>query len=356
MIFRTCAVLLWFLLLAVPLTAGVVETRDGSRLVGKIIRIDQGLLHLETGYAGTLAISQDQVVSFSSEDELVLRLAGGATMTGRVAAADSSATPLEPVLEVHGEDGVLRAPVSRVAAVWQKDQADPEISRLREEKEKMRRRWQYEAGLDLLGKEGNVREFGLGANFTATLKSPDDALKLISEYERREKNDEKTADRLLGAIDYEAFFHERYGWYVRTALEKDDIELVDLRSTSGAGFSYRLLNREHHSLVARTGLGYRYTSYIGEHENDSDPTLDLGLFHRFDFGQRWSLRNELTYSPSISAFSDYLVHHESALEMPVGTGEFWKLRLGVRNDYDSQPAADKKLDTTYYTRMILNWQ
>ena len=35
----------------------------------------------------------------------------------------------------------------------------------------------------------------------------------------------------------------------------------------------------------------------------------------------------------------------------------WKLRLGVANDYNSQPGRGvKRLDTTYFTRLVLNWK
>ncbi|MDF1613881.1 DUF481 domain-containing protein [Desulfurivibrio dismutans] len=218
------------------------------------------------------------------------------------------------------------------------------------------RRWLYEAELDLVGKEGNTREFGLGGGLTATLKGTDDALKLITEYERRKTDGEKTTDRMLGAADYESFPSKYLGWYVRTALEKDVIDRIRWRSTSGTGLSYRLLNREHHTLVARSGIGYRYTRYDNELGSDSDPTMDLGLVHRYEFGRQWSLRNELTYSPSLADFGDYRVFHDSALEIPVGTGDFWKLRMGVRNDYESRPVVEERLDTTYYTRLVLSWQ
>jgi hypothetical protein len=35
----------------------------------------------------------------------------------------------------------------------------------------------------------------------------------------------------------------------------------------------------------------------------------------------------------------------------------WKLRMGVANDYTSKPSIGKKrLDTTYFTRLVLNWK
>ena len=55
------------------------------------------------------------------------------------------------------------------------------------------------------------------------------------DYEDREKNDEKTADRIGGGIAYEYFFKDSVGWYLRTELESDDVTAVNLRSTTGAG-------------------------------------------------------------------------------------------------------------------------
>ena len=42
-------------LLAAPLFGDVVETKNGARIVGKIVRIEDGAIAVETDYAGTLA-------------------------------------------------------------------------------------------------------------------------------------------------------------------------------------------------------------------------------------------------------------------------------------------------------------
>lgn len=39
----------------------------------------------------------------------------------------------------------------------------------------------------------------------------------------------------------------------------------------------------------------------------------------------------------------------------MGLGDFWSLRTGVRNEYDSRPAGEKRLDTSYFMRLILKW-
>lgn len=344
-----CLVLFAVLATAGICLADVVVTVDGARLVGTITRIEEGVVHLDTAYAGTLQVRQDQVASFETADPLFVRLASGVVMAGPVETDDAGN------LRIESDDGVMQTGIARVTASWRPGDDDPQIAQLREAEERARRRWDYEAAVDVLGKEGNAREFGVGANFEAVLRSPDDALTFHASYEERKRDGEKTADRLAGGMSYEAFFSKLFGWYVRTELETDSVSDIDLRSTSAAGMSYRLIDKEHQRLVTRTGLGYRYTSYESDTEDESTPTLDLGLTHRYRFRDMLTMRNALTFVPSIEDFSAYTAVHDSGLEIPVGMGRHWKLRLGLRNEYDSDPGDARRLDTTYYSRLVYSW-
>lgn len=335
--------------LAKPGFADKVITNDGAQLTGTITLIDQGVIHMETAYAGALAIKQDQVASFETDAPVFIRLASGTTMAGPVRSGTAGK------LKIQSEDGTLETDMARVTASWNPESEDPQVVRLRAEKEAMRRQWKFRGGVDLLGKNGNSEEFSLGTKLEAKLKSPDDELAYFAEYEQREKNGDKTADRLAGGTSYESFFSDVYGWYVRTELETDAIDAIDLRSTSGAGISYRLINNDHQTLVTRSGLGYRYTSYDSDKENESSPTLDFGLAHTYRLKDDIYMENKLTYVPSFDDFGNYRVVHDTGIEIPVGSGDNFKIRLGVKNEYESQPAAEEKLDTTYYTRMIYSW-
>lgn len=327
---------------ATTAVADIVITNDGARLTGEITKIDKGVIHLKTSYAGTLKIDQEKVASFESEAPLVLRLKSGTVMAGPVQSSTDGK------LRIVSEDGVLETNTSGVVASWNPGAEDPEVVR-------NRRQWRYNAGLDLLGREGNTKEFALGINFEARLKSPDDELAFFAEYEQRKKNGDKTADRAAGGMSYESFFSEYVGWYARTQLETDAINEIDLRSTTGAGMSFRLINEDHQTLVLRTGLGYRFTAYRTDRENESSPTLDLGLRHTYRFKQNFAMKNEITFVPSLDEFSRYRAVHDSGIEIPVGSGDNWKIRMGVRNEYESKPAAAERLDTTYYSRMIYSW-
>jgi cell division septation protein DedD len=323
-------------------TADVVRTIDGAQLTGTITLIDKGVIHLKTAYAGELKIQQDQVASFESDEPRVVRLASGAVMAGPIA-SDSRGN-----IRIQSEDGVLETSTTKVAAAWAPSAEDPEVAR-------NRREWRYEASLDLTGKSGNTDKFRLGTSLDAELKGPDDTLAFFFEYEQAEENGNKTEDRAAGGGSYESFFSEVLGWYVRTELETDVIDNIKLRSTSAGGLSYRIINNDHQTLIGRSGLGYRYTAFDDNSEDESSATLDFGLAHTYRFNEVFKMKNDLTFVPAIGDFSNYRVVHDSGIEIPVGSGDNWKIRMGIKNEYESESTAQEKLDTSYYTRMIYSW-
>ncbi|PXA04883.1 hypothetical protein DDZ13_02660 [Coraliomargarita sinensis] len=331
------------LLFAHSSSADEVITTDGARLVGTITLIDKGTIHLDTNYAGSLKISQEQVASFSTDEPRVVRLQSGTLMAGPVQSSGNGQ------LKITSEDGVLTTNTSKVAASWTPGAEDPEVAR-------NKREWRYDASLDMTGKDGNTDKFSLGTRLEAKLKGPNDTLAFYAEYEQAEEEDLKTEDRAAGGASYESFFSKVLGWYARTELETDRIDNVKFRSTSAGGLSYRLINKDKQSLVARSGLGYRYTAYTDDTEDESSPTIDFGLAHSYEYKDMFVMENDLTFVPAIDDFSNYRVVHDSGIEIPIGNSDNWKLRMGIKNEYESQPAAEEKLDTSYYTRMIYSWR
>ncbi len=323
-------------------TADLVRTKDGAQLTGTITLIDKGIIHLDTPYAGTLQIKQDQVASFESDEPRVLRLQSGTVMAGPVKGSEDGS------IRIQSEDGVLETSTTKVAAAWSPGSEDPEVVR-------NRRQWQYSASLDVNGETGNSEEFEIGATFRARLKGPDDTLGLYLEYEQAEEDGNKTDDRIEGGAGYEYFFGDVMGWYARTEMEQDRIDEIDFRSLSSGGLSYRMINKPHQSLILRSGIGYEYSAFGNDKEDQSEATLEFAANHEYSFKDHFKVKTQLVYIPIVGDFGDYTFEHDTGVEIPLGNSDNWKIRFGINNEYESRPAVDEKLDTTYYTRMIYSW-
>ncbi|MFT5128232.1 MAG: putative salt-induced outer membrane protein YdiY, partial [Rhodothermales bacterium] len=180
-----------------------------------------------------------------------------------------------------------------------------------------------------------------------------DTLKFFASGKRARDNSVISEKELKGGVDYEQKIRDKWSWYTRLGLEYDVIELLDLRTTAAAGFGYQVFDTPEHSLRLRTGLQYKHESYA-DGRNESAPGLDLGINHRLKLGPAM-LATDVTYTPAFEDFTRYNLLHTTSLDWPLS--ETWSLRLGVENDYNSQPViGTKRLDTSYFMRAVLSWQ
>ncbi|HEX2099292.1 MAG TPA: DUF481 domain-containing protein [Candidatus Synoicihabitans sp.] len=323
--------------------ADVVETKNGARLVGKVTKIDGSAVTLETEYAGDIVIKQGEVVSIVTEQPQFYRLSGGTVMEGTLATTSGGQ------LQIVGQDGTITTQVGNVASSWAPGKEDPAVASLR-------RKWSYEVGLDVSGKSGNSDQLGTAVSARARLKTPQDTLEFYTAYNRQESDDVKSADQFKAGIDYQNNFSGRRSWYVRDEGGFDRIKDIDLYNVAAVGVGYDFIKEPKQTLTARVGLSYRYEGYGDPAAEDvSSAGLDLGLKHTLELNTS-SVNNSLSIVPAFDDFGNYRLLHDSSFEMPI-TASLWKLRIGIANDYTSRPPAGReKMDTTYYTRLILNWE
>lgn len=339
------------LAVAAVVCADEVLIQDGTVLKGTITSISETVITLETGFAGTLEVDRMQVTGFSTDDPVFVRLASGAVMPGTVSAAE------EGSVKVTGVDGVLTAPLTAVRQGWLEAGQDPVLLAKEQEAEALKRKWNYEATGRISGKSGNTEEKSIGADFTATLESKNDELRFYGSYDRQETEGEKTEDERVIGMRYTSYFNDPWGWYARQELEQDEFENIKLRSVTAGGLSYRFADEDHYKLSGNAGLSYRHESYEDGTADQGTVGLDFGVQHYYRLNNRFEINNRLTWVPSIEDFANYLITQDSYIDFPLGDSKAWKVRLGLKNDYNSRPEGNrKKTDTTYYSSLVVDWE
>jgi hypothetical protein len=324
-----------------------IELTDGSVVYGKIVSAEAGFFKVDTAFAATIVIAQDKIKSFTTDEAVNVQLSSGSTALGQVRAGDTGIVVAAPA-------GQLSATPAQVTAVWRAGADSPETRKLKDAAAKAARTWAYEASVAINGRTGGSEKFAGAIGLKATLESAQDKLIFMLQAEKAEDNGVETANRQFASADYSAFFSEKSVWYARTSLEKDSIKALDLRSTTAFGVGRKLIKRDIQDLEVRGGLSYTYESYANGTNFDS-PGLDFALIHSYQF-KNGKLANNLTYTPTFEDFGNYRIHHESTYEMPI-TASLWKLKMGVSNDYTSMPQPGiERLDTLYFTSLILNWK
>jgi len=327
---------------ATCVSADIVETRNGARLLGKVTAINGTAITLSTDYAGNLTIKQSEVVSLTTDEPRVVRLSGGTVMTGLVTST------AEGKIQVAGEEGVITTSIDKVVASWAPGANDPALAALVP-------KWSYEASADVTGKSGNKEQSGVAVSSRAKRTGATDMLQFYSAYNRQKSFDVVSSDQFKAGFDYSNNFSGRKSWYVREEGGFDRVKDIELYNVAGTGMGYDFIKEPKHLLTGRAGVGFRYEGYKDPSTEDVKSFgFDFGVHHEYIFGSA-KITNDLTYIPAFEDFTIFRAIHESYLEVPL-TGVRWKLRIGVTNDYNSQTGEGvEKLDTTYFTRFVLRW-
>lgn len=326
-----------------------VELTDGSVVHGKLLSAENGKFRLETKFAGVIEIAQEQITNFATDEAVHVGLKAGTQVLGTVAPAANG-------IAVVAADGQMTSAAANVVALWRPGEDSPAVRDAKIAAEKLKRRWAYEASAAINGRTGGAEKFSGAVGFKATLASPEDKLVFAGAVNRAQENGRQTADDWKAGADYSASFDGAAVWYVRTELSKDKIKNITLRSNSAFGIGRKLARNSARDTEVRLGLGYLYETYTAGAPNFESAGLDVALINSMPLG--WAkMNNRLSWTPSFEEFANYRLVHETNFDLPIKGADFWKLRMGVNNDYQSEPAAGiRKLDTTYYTALILNWK
>src|SRR3954468_8792502 len=122
-------------LAAAAFAADRIELTDGSVVLGKLVSAGGGKFKVETAFAGTILIAQDQIRSFQTDEPVNVRTGTG-TILGRVQPAGTE------TVVVAGGSRMTVVP-TQVTAIWPQGTESPDA-----------RHWQYEAGLAITGRTG----------------------------------------------------------------------------------------------------------------------------------------------------------------------------------------------------------
>lgn len=340
-----------FALVVRPVIADGIALKDGSVLYGEIQKATAGTFWFNTGYSPVVKIKQAEVTFLKTDKPVHVRMVKGSTLHGTL-----DAGPKEGFVRAITKDGLLNLQINNIRDMWMSGVEDPEVTSLKEKEAALRRKWGYTAGINFSGRQGNTEELGLSMKFGADLKGPQDLLKFYFSHQNSQRGNRMTADETKGGVDYSSKLVNRVGWYTRFELEKDKFEELDLRSTSAAGMSLSLLDRPKQSIGLRAGFAYRHESYSTQ-DNVEDPAIDFGLDYDLTFLNWFTLDTLVTYVPDFTNFgTNYRLTQDSGINIPLAKKSSWSVRLGLANEYNSQPVKNRKhLDSSYYTRLQFKW-
>ena len=157
--------------------------------------------------------------------------------------------------------------------------------------------------------------------------------------------------RLKGAHD----FNESHYAYLLGTLKHDEFQRLNIRSSLGIGYGYRLIQDSYEELSLEAGVGLQGEDFNGNRKDDyyHEGRIGINYTYRFSKTARFVTKDE--YLPSLSGVSNHRIRGEFKLIESLYKNLAVILNLTL--DYDGSPIETdvKNLDTRIFAGVGYNF-
>jgi putative salt-induced outer membrane protein YdiY len=327
-------------ILSVPAAnADELIMRDGSRLLGEVVKRENNTLDFKTSYAGVIKIQWDQVAEVNTDKPMEVLLVDDTIVSG------TRITNNVDDLVVEGESGLPPQTLGQDIV----DVINPEP-------------WRKGEGYKLSGRvnlayskqRGNTDKDETDVDGDLTWRRKYDRFLAFGELERDKTDDTLTTEKwkLEGAYNY--FVTKKWYWGGFGRLEHDKFADLDLRTSVGPLVGYQWFESRKMNLSTSTGI-----SYVDENFKDAEDDDYVALpwavnFDRFVFGEFMQFYHKQTGFWSLEDTSDVVWDTWTGLRFPLILGLVASTEIKVEYDSGAAEGADDT-DTTYSLKLGYQW-
>ena len=237
--------------------------KDGSRLLGKVLKEDDGVVDFETSYAGTIKVKWSEISELIADEPMTVLL------ENRETRAVTSAKNTEAGVVLADESGTTETiPPSEIAYV------NPEPWRVGKGM-----KWSGRMNVDLNYERGNSDKDEYHGDWETTFRWRDDRLKFYGDYEREKSNDVLTDDnwRINGRYDH--FVTRKFFYGATLGMEHDRPADLQRRTIVGPLIGYEFYESTAMNFDVAGGPMYVNEEF---YEEDNRDYLALGWAVDFD--------------------------------------------------------------------------
>ena len=237
--------------------------KDGSRLLGKVLKEDDGVVDFETSYAGTIKVKWTEISELIADEPMTVLL------ENRETRAVTNAKNTEAGVVLADESGTTETiPPSEIAYV------NPEPWRVGKGM-----KWSGRMNVDLNYERGNSDKDEYHGDWETTFRWRDDRLKFYGDYEREKSNDVLTDDnwRINGRYDH--FVTRKFFYGATLGMEHDRPADLQRRTIVGPLIGYEFYESTAMNFDVAGGPMYVNEEF---YEEDNRDYLALGWAVDFD--------------------------------------------------------------------------
>ena len=295
--------------------------KNGDKLTGNIIKIEDSILTLETRYSEPIKINYDSVLQMNSTNPVEIHLKDGEILKGRITTDNTGGAFVDAG---SGREGVVIKLDSVVAL-------NPPP--------KKPVAWKGNITLGGNLQTGNSETMNISAGASATRRTVNDRFSLNFLYNRTEDDGEKTAENRYGQLKYDYFLNPVWYLYLNIDMLSDEFEDINLRTTVGPGIGYQIWEEENKALSLEAGVSY--TSEDRDQAEDSDwLSARVGANYMYKLFERVLFTDQFVIYPDLEETGEYLLRNETALVTDINS----RLAFKLSNIWERNSTPEQGLD------------
>jgi putative salt-induced outer membrane protein YdiY len=328
-----------------PLAADELLMRDGSRILGTIVKKDNGVLEFKTSYAGVIKVKWAEIEEVRADEPFSVMLQNDEiVMTTAIRNTEDVVTL---------ETGTPEAPAPVELAQSDVAFIKPDAWRLGEGyKFTGRANFAYER------QRGNTDTDELDFDFDMTYRRLKDRFVAFGELERDVDNDrdkdQATDDNWKISTRYHRFIDKKLFWGGVLSADADDKAERELRLVAGPLLGYQFFESRPMNLRVELGL----TRVHEEFKNESDNNYTAGgwaiNFDKYLFDEFMQFYHRQNGLVSFEDYNDIIWDTWTGFRFPLVYGFVASTELQTEYDGDAAENADD-LDTTFLLKLGYEW-
>jgi putative salt-induced outer membrane protein YdiY len=309
--------------------ADEVRLKNGDKLTGQIVRMQDNKLILKTTYAGEINIVWQEVAGIQTDGSVKIVLTDETTLEGTTVVAEDGKMKLNTdKLETPSSFSLVD-----VKAV------NPEPVKPVKIKTRL--------NASVTSERGNTKSdnYYFDGEFEARTKK--NRYTVGGELSKEKADDIITSQNWLAYGNYSYFLNEKWFLYVNTMFEHDEFKDLKLRSTLGAGAGYQFFETPLLNLSISAGPSVVDENFDLAEDNDYSAGQWEIKYDQYFFDKFVQLFHVNTGVISLEDSNDWFLKTRTGLRFPLYKGLTATLQYNY--DWDNQPsaAAETEEDTKF---------
>lgn len=322
-----------------PVSADELLMKDGSRLHGKVVKKEDGVLEFKTGFAGVIKVRWAEVSELHADEPVTVMLVNEETSTATTIKNTEQAT----LLKSDADEPANSIDPGELAFI------NPDLWRLGEGA-----RWTGRVNIDLKTQRGNTDKDELDTDAELSRRSKHNRYTLRAQFEK-DRNDGKVTSENWKADNRFDHFHGKQFYYGGVlGFEHDEFADLDLRTIVGPHVGYQFFETAAMNLSTDIGIVFVDENFIVSPDNNY---WALGWHINFD---RWLLTDRIQFyhrHTGVQAFEEsnnLYINSWTGFRFPIYKGLVASTEAEIEYDGALPDFADK-VDKTYRFKLGYQW-